>query len=183
VLTNDVFEDVTRVIAHEAGHAVMAWSSPILPAPVAVRFWPLKDEAHVEFGGWPSPDLPGVHLEFAALFLAGFAGETVACGDFERLLMDDFGHVMEIVRLLRILDKLPRRRYRATPFRARLPHNLHRGAKTFLNDAFDLAMRRITEHHETFERLRAHLSRGYCVERRVEFLADELSTWLGPRPT
>ena len=180
-MTIDTFEDLPRVIAHEAGHAVVAWASPTIPAPAAVRFWPLEGEAHVQLASMPTSRLPTVYLEFAAVYLGGFAGETAAYGDFQKLLQGDFGNALEIAKLVRLLDKLPKRR-RTTPFRTRLPWGLHAGMKQFLCDAFELALRRVETHCETFERVRGHLSRGYCVDGRVEFLADELSAWLGPRP-
>jgi len=178
----DTYDDLPRVIAHEAGHAVVAWASRSVPPPVAVRFYPLEGEASVQLASWPMSGLPGVYLEFTSVYLGGFAGETVALGGFQSLLKADFQSALEVTRLVRRIGKLPRRRGAMTPFRARLPWRMHGGMKRFLNDAFDLAVSRIETHRGAFEHLRGKLSRGYCVDGKVEFLADELDAWLGPRP-
>ncbi len=181
-MTIDCFEDINRVFAHEAGHAVVAWALPSVPTPTSIHFYPLQGEAQCGLTGWPKPACYEEYLAFTSVFLGGFAGESVMLGDFLRFLRHDFECALEIAKLVRRIGNLPRRRAGITPFRARLPWALHAGIKEFLNQAFDLAVRTLEAHRETHQRVYGQLSRGYCIDGKVEFPEDELASWLGPRP-
>jgi len=177
------FEDRNRVIAHEAGHAVVIWATPSFPPVTAINFYPAYERADCALPFYPEPRDVGGYLEFASVFMGGCAGEMHALGGFDRVVGSDMAWGLAVAGVVRLMDKLPRGRRKGPPthFRRVLPHGLHAGMKEFLNLAYDLAIRRIETHHEAYGRLRDKLIIGYALGR-VEFHAEEISEWLGPRP-
>jgi len=177
------FADRARVIAHEAGHAVVAWASPSFPPVLAIRFYPAYEEAACEFPSFPKPNDTNGYLEFASVFMAGYAGERHRLGGFGHLVRGDLAWGLAVAKVVRLMGALPRARRKGPPtdFRKALPHGLHAGMKEFLNIAYDVAVRKIETHAEAYDRLHGRLAHGYA-QGRVDFPAVEVSEWLGPRP-
>ena len=177
------FEDRNRVLAHEAGHAVVIWASPSFPPVTSITFYPAYERAQCTLPFYPEPRGVEGYLEFASVFMGGCAGEMHALGGFDRVIGGDLAWGLAIAKVVRLMDKLPRGRRKGPPthFRRTLPHGIHAGMKEFLNLAYDLALRRIETHAQAYARLRDKLIIGYALGR-VEFQAEEIAEWLGPRP-
>ena len=174
------FSDRARVIAHEAGHAVVAWSSPFIPAPQEIRFYPSLEEAET----WvePIPDVTSSldALECAAFALGGAAGEAMILGGYERLVVKDLDYACWAAQVARLMG-VKRRHWRKTPFILRLPREIWRELHWFLDQAYATALARLEAQRAPYDRLLDLLSREYAGGR-VEFGVDEISACLGPRP-
>ena len=104
------FQDRERVIANEAGHAVVAWASPSFLPILAIRFYPAFEEAACQFPSFPEPrDVQG-YLEFASVFMGGCAGEMHALGGFDRVVLSDLSWGIAVAKIVRLMGKLPRGR-------------------------------------------------------------------------
>ena len=179
----DNFVNLATVIAHEAGHAVTAWASPLISPPVAVRFFPLYGEAECEVEPLPDPASTTDCLEFASMFLGGAAGETVAFGGFGGIVGNDLLLALAMAAWVRKLLGAPkRRRAPRTAFTSKLPPEVHRELRPFLNQAYDLAVSRVTARKAAHDELRNLITRGYAAGQIV-WEAAELAACLGPKPT
>lgn len=173
------FQDRARVIAHETGHAIVAWSSPFVSVPQAVRFYPVKEEAEVEVIPLPEVTSTLDALEAAAFALAGAAGEALMLGAYERLVPRDLDLACTMAGIVYLWGMRPRRR--RTPFTRSLPRGTPPELHRFLDQAYERALERLMKHREAYDRLHGFLSRGY-LDGRIEFLAEELAECLGPKP-
>ncbi|MEK7545716.1 MAG: hypothetical protein AAB554_01400 [Patescibacteria group bacterium] len=177
----DDFANVVVVIAHEAGHAVTAWASPMISPPMAIRFFPLYGGAECEVVSLPEPNSTTDCLEFASLFLGGIAGETAVFGGFNRLAGNDLSLALAMAVWVRKLRGAPKRRARRTYFLSKIHPSISRELHGFLDQSYDLAVSRVTAHKAAHDELRNLLARGYA-SGKIEWKEAELAACLGPKP-
>lgn len=173
------FQDRARVIAHETGHAIVAWSSPFVSVPQAVRFYPAHEEAEVEIVPLPEVTSTVDAVEVAAFALGGAAGEALMLGAYERLVPRDLDLACTMAGIVYLWGVRPRRR--RTPFTRSLPPGIPPELHRFLDEAYEHALGRLLAHRAAYDRLHGFLARGY-LDGRIEFLAEELADRLGPKP-
>ena len=175
------FLDRARVVAHETGHAIVAWSSPFVSVPQAIRFFPAHEEAEVEIVPLPEVTSTLDALEVAAFALGGAAGEAHKLGAYERLVLRDLDTACLMAAIVYRWGMRRRRRLRVTPFMRTLPEGVWRELHWFVDKAYEHALGRLQTHQEAYDRLHGFLSHGY-LQGRIEFTAAELAQCLGPKP-
>jgi hypothetical protein len=174
------FADRGLVIAHETGHAVVAWSSPFIPAPKKIQFYPAAQEAETLVEPVPEVISTLDALECAAFALGGAAGEAIALGGYGYLVAKDLDYACWAAQVARLMG-MRRKRWRTTPFIRSLPKEVWRELHWFLDHAYTTAVARIETHRGAYARLRDLLTRGYA-DGRIEFGTDEIAACLGPKP-
>jgi hypothetical protein len=178
---SDPFTKLLHILVHEAGHAVVAWRSPIVLDVRHVRIDAESQEAECRFQTRDSRN-SGDHLERAIIAMAGAAAEDICFGCFSPFISaQDLGNAVDRARWARRLGAYWRERARLTPFLACVGAYVPPDCRVFVQTAFDHARKRLMESQADLDRLYTFLIAAH-LDGRTSSSGDEVGAVLGPRP-
>ena len=177
----DLSQKLPRILTHEAGHAIVAWQSPLILKVQRVLVDPGRRRADckLHFRDYRSPS---DHLERAVIAMGGMAAEELRLGGFLAYISaQDLDVATRSAYNARHLGMSWRRRPRPTAFYAQVQRYVPRDCQAFVEHAFALARRRLESRRDDLESLYEELQRNRRFGRTV-LSGFRLKTILGRRP-